>query len=81
MTKTVTVHEAKTHLSRLLAVVEAGGEFVIARGSKPIARMIPVAPRPLRRPGVLAHLGPIPDDVFAPMTEADLKEVFGTKDF
>ncbi|MFA7567813.1 MAG: type II toxin-antitoxin system prevent-host-death family antitoxin [Alkalispirochaeta sp.] len=39
--KTVTVHEAKTHLSRLLRTVEAGETVVIARGSVPVARLVP----------------------------------------
>ena len=39
---TVNVHEAKTHLSRLLAEVEAGEEVLIARSGKPIARLCPV---------------------------------------
>jgi prevent-host-death family protein len=39
---TVNVHEAKTHLSRLLAKVAAGDEVIIARGGKPIARLVPV---------------------------------------
>ena len=38
----VKVHEAKTHLSRLLQRVEAGEEITIARGDKPIARLVPV---------------------------------------
>ena len=38
----VKVHEAKTHLSRLLQRVEAGEEITIARGEKPIARLVPV---------------------------------------
>ena len=42
MSKTVNVHEAKTHLSRLL---EAGEDVVIARAGKPIARLVPVAAR------------------------------------
>ena len=40
----VTVHFAKTHLSRLLARVEAGETVVIARGDKPVAKLSPVAP-------------------------------------
>lgn len=40
--KTVNVHEAKTHLSRLLARVEAGEEVVIARAGRPVARLVPV---------------------------------------
>jgi prevent-host-death family protein len=47
----VNVHEAKTHLSRLLERVEAGEEVVIARAGRPIARLVPYAretqPRPL----------------------------------
>lgn len=39
------VHEAKTHLSRLLEAVEAGEDVVIARAGKPIARLVPVAAR------------------------------------
>ncbi|HYC55985.1 MAG TPA: type II toxin-antitoxin system Phd/YefM family antitoxin [Candidatus Binatia bacterium] len=38
----VNVHEAKTHLSRLLAQVESGEEVVISRAGKPIARLVPV---------------------------------------
>ena len=45
----VNVHEAKTHLSRLLERVEAGEEIVIGRAGKPVAKLIPyratVAPR------------------------------------
>lgn len=48
----VNVHEAKTHLSRLLADVEAGEEVVIARAGKPVARLVPDAnTRQPRRPG------------------------------
>jgi prevent-host-death family protein len=47
----VNVHEAKTHLSRLLERVEAGEEVVIARAGRPIARLVPYrrpsGPRPL----------------------------------
>ena len=44
----VNVHEAKTHLSRLLERVEAGEEVVIARAGKPVARL--VAAEPERKP-------------------------------
>ena len=40
MTKTVNVHDAKTHLSKLLADVEAGDEVVIARRGQPVARLV-----------------------------------------
>jgi prevent-host-death family protein len=46
---TVNVHEAKTHLSRLLARVAKGEEIVIARAGTPIARLVPVGkPRRMR---------------------------------
>ncbi len=57
---TVNVHEAKTHLSRLLARVEAGEEVIIARGTQEIAKLVPLKP-PLpkkRTPGRLAHFVP-----------------------
>jgi len=47
-TATVNVHEAKTHLSRLLARVEAGEEIVIARAGKPVA-VLSRAPSAARR--------------------------------
>jgi prevent-host-death family protein len=45
MAATVKVAEAKARLSELLAKVEAGEEFVIARGHEPIARLVPIEPR------------------------------------
>lgn len=42
MTKTVNIHEAKTHLSRLLEQVEAGERVIIARAGKPIAELGPI---------------------------------------
>ena len=38
---TVNIHEAKTHLSRLIERVESGQEIVIARAGRPVARLIP----------------------------------------
>jgi prevent-host-death family protein len=46
------IHEAKTHLSRLVERVEAGEEIVIGRAGKPVARLVPYEkPRPKRKPG------------------------------
>ncbi len=47
----VNVHEAKTHLSKLLARVAAGERIVIARAGKPIAVLVPVDEPQARRPG------------------------------
>ena len=49
MTVTVNIHEAKTHLSRLLSRVMAGEEIIIARAGKPVARLIPIGDRPTTR--------------------------------
>jgi prevent-host-death family protein len=50
----VNVHEAKTHLSELLRRVEQGEEIVVARGGKPVAKLVSVAHSPKRRlPGQL----------------------------
>jgi prevent-host-death family protein len=48
MEKIVNIHEAKTHLSSLIAEVEAGEEITIARAGKPVAKLVPVKRRPGR---------------------------------
>ncbi len=40
--KTVNIHEAKTHLSRLVEEAAAGTEIVIAKAGKPMVRLVPV---------------------------------------
>lgn len=63
MPTTVNVHEAKTHLSRLLEAVETGEDVVIARAGKPIARLVPFAARTEpRTPGAWRGEGWIADD-------------------
>jgi prevent-host-death family protein len=52
MTRSVGVHEAKTHLSRLLDEVAAGREVVITRRGEEIARLVPAGRRAARRLGV-----------------------------
>ena len=70
---TVNVHEAKTHLSRLLAKVEAGEEIVIARSGKPVARLVGYrSSRPVRRFGALKGLLTVDDSFFDPLPESEL---------
>ncbi|HXZ41664.1 MAG TPA: type II toxin-antitoxin system Phd/YefM family antitoxin [Terriglobales bacterium] len=45
----VNVHEAKTHLSRLLERVLLGEEVIIAKAGKPVAKLVPVVSRPKKR--------------------------------
>lgn len=48
----VSIHEAKTHFSRLVARAEAGEEIVVRRGRKPVAKIVAYeAPKAPRRPG------------------------------
>jgi prevent-host-death family protein len=48
----VNIHDAKTHLSRLVEQVEAGQEIVIARAGRPVARLVPYRARSEpRKPG------------------------------
>lgn len=70
MKVTVNVHEAKTHLSRLLEQAHAGQEIILAKAGKPYARLMPLAAEPVaRRPGRLrgqidtsAFFDPLPSD-------------------
>ncbi len=65
---TVTTHEAKTHLSRLLRRVESGEEIVILRGDVPVARLAPLESRgAAREMGFAAGELQIADDFDAPL--------------
>jgi prevent-host-death family protein len=68
--KIVNIHEAKTHLARLLAEVAAGEEVVIAKAGKPVARIVPVAgQRPERVLGIDKGRVVINDDFDAPLPD------------
>jgi prevent-host-death family protein len=70
----VNVHEAKTHLSRLLARVAAGEEVVIARAGKPVARLVAITRRRKRRVlGLDEGKGWIADDFNAPLPRSILR--------
>ena len=75
--KTITTHDAKTHLSRYLAATERGEEFLIARGKRPVACLVPLSRvSPKRRPKVGETLDPrcpIPEAAFAPLTAEELQ--------
>jgi prevent-host-death family protein len=55
VSKPINVAEAKAHLSELLARAEAGEEIVIARGGRPVARLMPLPRVEPRRPGTLKN--------------------------
>jgi prevent-host-death family protein len=69
--KTVTMHEAKTHLSQLVELALAGEEIVIARRKEPLVRLVVVRKDKSKRkvgglPGLVARMG---DDFNAPMED------------
>ena len=70
MTLTVNIHEAKTHLSRLVEQAAKGRDFVIAKAGKPMVRVLPLEAAPtFRTLGFLAGHG---------VVEVDVKEAFAT---
>jgi len=68
-----TIHKAKTNLSRLIKKASAGEEVIIARGDKPVARLLPVGEtKGKRQPGSLKgklHVGP---EFFEPLPPSEL---------
>lgn len=72
----VTVHEAKTNLSRLLRRIEAGEEIIICRGKTAVARLTgiskPEDKREPRKPGRLKGLFEVPDAFFEPLSDEEM---------
>jgi prevent-host-death family protein len=75
MTVDVNIHEAKTHLSRLLEQALAGDDVVIMKAGKPLVRLTPVAAAPVRRKiGTAKGDFIVPDDFDAPLPNRVLDE-------
>lgn len=75
----VTIHAAKTNLSKLIEAALAGEEVIIAKGREPVVRIVPIARRTFRiglLKGELTEAGP---DFFEPMSEEDLALWEGAK--
>jgi len=69
MSRQVNIHEAKTQFSQLVDRAHAGEEIVVAKDGEPWARLVPLAVKAPRQPGILRglHIGaafdmPLPDD-------------------
>lgn len=76
--QTVNMHEAKTHLSRLVERVRAGEEIVIARSGTPVAKLVPYnEERKPRVPGSMAGMFEVPDDFDDPLPLEILKGFYG----
>lgn len=66
----VNVHEAKTHLSRLLEEVRGGEEIVVAKGGRPYAKLIPLTSAAKRELGFVP--GRIGESFFEPLPDDEL---------
>ena len=72
-TSVVTVHEAKTNLTRLLQKASAGEEIIIARGATPVARLVPIGEvKGQRQPGALKGKLIVGREFFEPLPVEEL---------
>lgn len=79
--ETVNIHQAKTHLSRLIERVAKGGSFVIAKAGKPVAKVVPLnTPNPgkARRLGFMQGEIRVPDD-FDRMGSGEIDALFSDR--
>ena len=73
MSKTYSIHEAKTHLSKLIERVCAGEEVVITRGKTPVVRLLPVQSEvPSRRFGAMKGRARVTSAFFEPLPHEEL---------
>jgi len=77
--RTVNIHEAKTHLSKLIDQALKGEPFIIAKAGKPLVKVTPLdapAGAQIRRLGFMAGSIATPDD-FDRMGSAEIEHLFG----
>lgn len=77
--ETINIHEAKTHLSRLIEKAAKGESFIIAKAGKPLVKVVALdAPTPgeTKRTGFMAGQFTVPDD-FDQMGEKEIESMFG----
>ncbi|MFZ0956202.1 MAG: type II toxin-antitoxin system prevent-host-death family antitoxin [Candidatus Sulfotelmatobacter sp.] len=74
--ETITIHKAKTQLSRLIAKACRGEEIVIARGKRPVVKLVPVEAPPKKRTlGLWKGLVSYTPDAFDPLTDQEMKDL------
>jgi prevent-host-death family protein len=76
--RTFNIHEAKTHLSRLVDEAEKGEPFIIAKSGKPKVQVIPLSfakKKPQNRIGSLKGKISVPDDIKAPFAD-EIEQMF-----
>ena len=75
--QTVNIHEAKTHLSRLVDQAARGEPFIIAKAGRPLVKVVPLgAPSQARRVGFLSGQGQVPED-FDAIGRDEIENLFG----
>jgi prevent-host-death family protein len=74
--RTVNIHEAKTHLSRLVDSAAKGEPFIIAKAGKPLVKVVPIdAPAAPRRLGFMRGQFTVPED-FDTMYQEEIEKMF-----
>ena len=73
----INIHEAKTHLSRLVDEAASGEPFIIAKAGRPVAKVVPVDAEPTReRLGFMKGFVKVPED-FDRLGEREIADLFG----
>ena len=81
--KTVNIHEAKTHLSRLVEEAAKGKSFIIAKAGKPMVKITPLSEQETKEADKLGFMSGeilVPDD-FDTMASSDILQIFEGKSF
>lgn len=73
--KTINIHEAKTHLSKLVEAAAKGEAFVIAKSGRPMVKVTMLEGQPQKRLGFLAGKGTVPVD-FDDMSADEIVKMF-----
>lgn len=77
--ETINIHDAKTHLSRIVDEVAAGSEKLIAKAGKPMAKLVPLDAGRQVRFGLLKGKITVPDEFDAPLPDAVLASFAGSR--
>jgi len=73
----VNIHEAKTHLSRLIEKALTGEDIVIAKAGRPLVRLTVIPPKPTRELGTAAGMITWEEDWEKPLTPSEIDEFLG----
>jgi prevent-host-death family protein len=74
MSEPISIHAAKTHLSRLIAQAEAGEEIIIARNGKPVVKLVRLEPKGKPVFGAMKGMFTVGPEFFEPLPPEELDE-------